>query len=397
MTLNSKLLITRYRNGILTALLEEGKAIEIDYEKEAEEEILGNIYIGRVQNVVKNMNAAFIAYQKNKIGYFSFQENTKPIFLNKKNNPAVCEGDLLLVQISTENIKTKAPVLTSKLSIPGKYCVLTVGNTSLSISGKIRDGSWRKNIIEKAQSYCTDLYGFIIRTNAYQASIEEIQQELSYLSSRMEAILRESPFRNSCTLIYQTPPAYLANIRDVYTENLEKIITDQPDLYETMKDYLKNWNSDEYEKLELYKDPLLSLSALYSLEIQIERALKEKVWLKSGGYLVIQPTEALVVIDVNTGKFTGKKTQEEAIFYINLEAAEEIAKQLRLRNLSGIIIVDFINMESKDYQKQLLEVLNSRIRRDPVKTVLIGMTKLNLVEMTRKKIKKPFYEQIAGK
>ena len=166
-------------------------------------------------------------------------------------------------------------------------------------------------------------------------------------------------------------------------------------MYEEMKEYLANYQKEDLEKLSFYSDNLLSLSKLYGVETKLENALREKVWLKSGGSLIIQPTEALTVIDVNTGKaVNGKKKVQETFLKVNLEAAEEIAKQIRLRNLSGIIIVDFISMDDKAAQKKVMQLLAELFKKDPIKTTLIDMTALNLVEITRKKVRKPLHEQI---
>ena len=166
-------------------------------------------------------------------------------------------------------------------------------------------------------------------------------------------------------------------------------------MYSEIKEYLETYQKEDLHKLKLYSDPMLPLIKLYGIETKLENALKEKVWLKSGGNLIIQPTEALTVIDVNTSKaVTGKKNVEETFFKLNLEAAKEIAKQIRLRNLSGIIIVDFIDMKKEENKECLLNTLNEYLKQDPVKTMLIDMTALNLVEITRKKIRKPLYEQI---
>lgn len=186
-------------------------------------------------------------------------------------------------------------------------------------------------------------------------------------------------------------------MRDVYGDTLEEIVTDLPAILAELGEYLGEYQKEDAEKLRLYEDRLLSLHKLYSLERALDNAAKEKVWLPSGGFLMIQQTEAFVAVDVNTGKYTGKKKQQETYRKINLEAAREIAAQLRLRNLSGIILIDFINLERKEHQEELLNVLKKYLRRDPVHTVLVDMTKLNIVEVTRKKVRKSLAEEIGGK
>ena len=398
--MSKKLLITRYQNGILTTLTDEMEAIEFHYEEEnREKNILGNIYIGRVKNVVKNIDAAFIQFTKDAIGYYSIKENKMPLFLNLKQgkNLLPCLGDLILVQVSKENSKTKAPTLTSHINLTGKYVVLTVGIPYLSFSSKITDHVWKRRCREQLHDFITERYGCIVRTNAQNQEFSVIEQEWKGLVSLFEQILREGEHQMQYTCLYQAHVSYLSNLRDVYTKDLEGILTDEQELYEEAKQYLQMHQPEDIEKLSFYKDALVPLKSIYNLEKQLMRALTEKVYLKSGGYLVIEPTEALVVIDVNTGKFMHKKNIEETALFINKEASKEIAKQLRLRNLSGIIIVDFINMPKKEHQEELMEVFRQYLSKDPIKTVLEGISKLNLVELTRKKVRKPLSEQMGIK
>ncbi len=394
--MNKKLIITRYREGILTALSEAGEIIELQYEDESQESILGNIYVGRIEQVVKNIDAAFLSFGDGKTGYYSLKDNKCPCFLNPKKNLVPVQGDLILVQVSKEAVKTKEPTLTSDFSLTGRYAVLTVGNNHMSISGKISDEDWKAACRTACGPYCTETYGFIIRTNAYRVPLAEIITEIEELAALYEKLIKDALYMSARSLLYRAPASYLKNLRDVYQEDLTEIITDEPSIYDQMKSYLEN-QPDLYRKLVLYEDPMLSLSALYNLSAAAERALKSRVWLKSGGYLVIEPTEALTVIDVNTGKCAVRKNAEETRLAINKEAAKEIAKQLRLRNLSGIIIVDFINMNAEKAEKELLDYFSEELKRDPVRTCLAGITNLGLAEVTRKKGKKPFMEQLKGK
>lgn len=192
----------------------------------------------------------------------------------------------------------------------------------------------------------------------------------------------------------QALPGYIAAIRDSFGGTLEEIITDVPEYHRELKAYLEMCQKEDAGCLTLYEDSLLPLGRLYSLETAFEKALGKNVWLKSGGYLVIEPTEAMTVIDVNTGKYSGRKKMQDTVYKINMEAADEIGRQLRLRNLSGIIIVDFIDMERDEDRKALLAHLGEVVLKDPVKTTVVDMTALNLVELTRKKVRKPLHEQV---
>ena len=236
--------------------------------------------------------------------------------------------------------------------------------------------------------------GCIVRTNAREADEATFQAELKLLTGIYEEVTEKAKFRKPLTLLHQNnPTTWLSSLRDTYKAGLTEIITDDPGLHEKIHHYLEHYQREDLDKLRFYEDPLLPLIKLHSLETALENALKEKVWMKSGAYLVIQPTEALTVIDVNTGKFDGNKNQQDTFLKINLEAAREIAREIRLRNLSGIIVVDFINMDAAENRKLLMEEFASWLKRDPIKTTLVDMTALELVEVTRKKLRKPLLDQ----
>ena len=237
-------------------------------------------------------------------------------------------------------------------------------------------------------------FGIVVRTNAATAQKAQILEEFTFLKKRWERIQQIGEHRNSFTLLEEAMPFYIEAIRDVYTEDLVQIRTDIPEYYEKIKTYLSEYQKSELDKLSFYEDKMVSLANVYSLRSLMEECQREKVWLKSGGFLIIQQTEAFVCIDVNTGKFVGKKKEQETYRKINLEAAEEIARQLRLRNLSGIILIDFINMTREEHRDELLHVLQKYLRKDPVKAKVIDMTPLHIVEMTRQRVRKPVSEEL---
>lgn len=378
-----------------------GKCRSLNAEPVEDKSILGNIYIGKVKNVVKNIGAAFIDLGDGKTGYYSLSENKNPLFSSsvfqnlseeEQESRSLKIGDEVIVQVERDAVKTKAPVLSCRLNFTGKYIVLTLGKTQIGFSGKIKDAEWKDEI----RTYLTGLkdssFGIIVRTNAREASKEEIERELLLLRSKMESVLIKGKNRTCYSVLYEEEPAYVLSLRDTYARGLEQIVTDDKTCYEQMKNFLEQNQKEDLTKLCFYEDPLLSLIKLYSLETIIDEAIGRRVWLKSGGYLIIEPTEALTVIDVNTGKYAGKKNIDDTILKINLEAAEESARQLQLRNLSGIIIIDFIDMTLPEHKELLLNSLESALLKDPVKTVLVEMTKLGLVEITRKKVHKPLHE-----
>lgn len=391
-----KLIITKEGNRIISSVFDEKEMLQVNIFGAIEENPLGNIYVGKVKNIVNNIAAAFVEYEKDKMCYLSLEEVKNPIFLNPKKNDKLVIGDDILVQIAKADVKTKAPVATVALNFTGKYLVLTHGNNLIGISGKIREEEERKRLRTLMEVYKNSEYGFIVRTNA--ASIEDnvLKEEAEALIGVYKDTLSHAMYKTPFTCVFKTLPGYLCDIRDSLSEAITEIITDNKDLYDEIASYLGSYQKEDLVKLKFYEDNLLTLSNLYGVNLKLENALKKKVWLKSGGNLVIEPTEALTVVDVNTGKaIYGKRKVQDTFLKLNLEAAEEIAKQIRLRNLSGIIVVDFIDMEEKGAKEELMRFFEEQLRKDPVKTVLVDMTALNLVEVTRKKVRKPLYEQIS--
>lgn len=391
----NRLLITRRDGRVFTALLKDRHVLQMNLEDKIGTSLLHNIYIGKVKNVAKNINAAFVAIHDGQMGYYSLAENKTHYYTDgRAEDSRLKAGDEIMVQVERDGVKTKDPVLTSHLNLTGRYSVLIAGKAGVSFSGKITNQSWKSDMRKLLEPLLDERFGIIIRTNAASVPPEDISAEILSLKQRFEQLLQDMPFRTCYSLLYEEEPPYIAAIRDTYTEQLEEIITDDVEIYRELSDYLTKYQPELLKLLKLYDDPMLSLNKLYSLDTALERATSPRVWLKSGAYLVIEPTEALVVIDVNTGKYTGHKNMRDTIKKINLEAAYEIGSQLRLRNLSGIIIVDFIDMEYQEDKDELMRTLDRIFKGDQVKTTLVDMTRLNLVEITRKKVRKPLHEQI---
>ena len=390
-----KLIITRLRDKIISSLFDDNELLQINVENENESSLLGNIYVGKVKNIVKNINAAFVEIENGQMCYLSLSDAKQPIYTTSHPAENVRIGDELLVQVSKEDVKTKAPVATTNLNFTGKYIVLVHGKPGIGISSKIENEKDRKRFKKLLGPLIGEKHGFIVRTNACNASDDEIRKEYQILLALYENMKEFGIHRLRFSKLYQTPKAYICSLRDTLSNDIEAFVTDDTTLYTEIKEYLATYQVEDLGKLSLYTDSMLPLIKLYGIETKLENALREKVWLNCGGSLIIQPTEALTVIDVNTGKaVSGKKNVEDTFLKVNLEAAKEIAKQIRLRNLSGIIIIDFIDMTLEENKQRLLYTLNNYLKEDPIKTVLVDMTALNLVEITRKKIRKPLYEQI---
>lgn len=392
-----KLLITRMeregRKQILSAFYEDGKAREFSCEQACSRQLLGNIYIGKVKNIVTNIDAAFVEIEKGILCYYSLRENPNPLVLKGGKGGKLRPGDELFVQVSKEALKTKAPTVTSNLNFPGKYLVLTTGRKNLGLSSRLSFQE-KQRLGAIAEPLLEEDFGIVIRTNAAGVSREELEEELLRLKERCRRALAFGRHQTCFSLIYREPPAFISAVRGLSKESFSEIITDDEEIYRELKEYLLENQAEDLAKLCFYEKESPSLSSLYGMEKDLEDALKERVWLKSGAYLIIQPTEALTVIDVNTGKYDGRKKRRDTFLKINLEAAKEIARQLRLRNLSGMILADFIDMEEASDRETLMSFLAEELKKDPTKAVLVDMTPLGLVEMTRKKVRKTLREQV---
>lgn len=363
------------------------------------EDRLGTIYIGKVRNVIKNLNAAFVEYRPGVNGYYSLAENPVHVFSDgRPGSSPLKSGDEIVVQLSRAAVKTKDAVLSSDFNLSGRYVVLSSGNMKFGISSKIKDRKWKDDIKSMWENRAASDYGIIVRTNAYGVPPEKIWEEAGILYQKLLKIRASGLSRTCYSVLYRPESFAVRTAADINMAETEEIVTDIPEIYEELlgTGLFSEGHGELLPKmpsLRLYMDAAYPMTALYHLEVSLDRALSKTVWLRSGGYLVIEPTEAMTVIDVNTGKNTAKKPAADTYFKTNLEAAAEIAAQLRLRNLSGIIIIDFIDMERKEQREELLAQLRRLVAADPVKTVLVDMTALGLVEVTRKKIKMPLHQQ----
>lgn len=406
-TLSDRIIITREtlkknldsgkgQEYLICARYDEKRMTQVHLERESSRNILGNIYIGRVVNIVENLQAAFIEIEKGFACFYSLTDLKNPVFTKKNGKKPLCIGDELLVEVTKERIKTKPPMVSTNLNFPGKYLVLTTENQMLGTSRKLQaeDRNRLKQLLEPHVS--SEEFGVVIRTNARDAGEEEILAELEALKKARRELLERARHLTAFSLLRASVPYYLSFIQGLQLTQVEKITTDIPEVYEELALYFREYEKQELQKLYLYEDSMVSLSALYSLKHELDRAMAKKVWLPSGGYLVIEPTEALTVIDVNSGKDIRKKSKEELIFSINMEAAQEIGRQLMLRNISGICVVDFIDMKRKEHQEKLLSSLRKILKMDKNPATLVDITRLGLVELTRKRVEKSLREQLEG-
>lgn len=379
----------------LMAVYDDSRMIEIHAVPSGKKSLLGNIYIGRVQSVAENLQAAFIEIADKIVCFCPLTELKNPIFTKKTGKKPICQGDELLVEVTKESHKTKPPMVSANLNFSGQYLVLTSQNKKLGISKKI-GGETRKELHKLFEPYSEDEFGIVVRTNAQYAKKQDVFAEFKLLKAEYLCMKEQAVHKTACTLIRKAQSEELRFVQGLYMTETAKITTDIQEIYDRVYDYLKEYQPQNLQKLCFYDDKLLSLSALYNVKREMARVLEKKVWLPSGGSLIIEPTEAMTVIDVNSGKNTKKISKEELTFLTNKEAAKEIAKQLILRNISGICIVDFIDMEKQEQQEELLHYFRMELKKDKIPVTLVDITRLGLVELTRKKVQKSLREQLRG-
>lgn len=407
--MNTKIIVTKLdidtmQSATLFSIYDNNKAQKVELFYEDESYVLGNIYVAHVNDLVKNINAAFVEYATGHKGYLSLEENHNVFFINRKNTTKVCEGDNILIQVKKEPIKTKDAVVSTNIEYSGKYIVLTYGKSDISVSSKITDNSLRDSLKKIGESFLASIdfdkseyplftdelfmsilhgTGIIFRTECGSDEVLDnisiIHEELTKLFKDFLSVFHKAMSSKGRTLIKEAENPIINMTKNALknTKNDIEVITDSKEFYDIL--LIEGINA------RLYLDELLPLYKLYSVESVLNEIASKKVWLKSGGYLIIEYTEAMTVIDVNTGKYEQGKDKEKTIMKINTEAADEILRQLRLRNISGIIIVDFIDMKSEEYRKQLMRQLKNKASEDDIRTTIVDMTRLNLVEITRKK------------
>lgn len=371
----TEIVITKFGDHLVSMLLKDGQPVEFQCVSEKNKVDIGNIYIGVVKNVVKNINGAFVEFDKDETGFLSMRHRQYKA------------GDEVLVQIKKEATEEKRPMLSDQIELTGKYLVLTSDKLSVGISNKIHQKEKKQELKEMAEPLVTQEYGFILRTEAAKANKEDVLMEADRLSAKYHEIVAKRQYRKAPHLVDTNYDALEVLVHDIKPGSIDRIVTDQEEVGEQLKE-------KGYE-VSLCSYMAGDIERRYRFRHYLSEVFKRKIFMKSGGFLYIEQTEAMAVIDVNTGKSIGKKDQEAHIKKINLEAAKEAARQIRLRNLSGIIMIDFIDMKSKDDEKELLQVMQHYLNGDSKKAVAVDITKLGIMEITRKKEKNPIFRQIS--
>ncbi|WP_195251693.1 Rne/Rng family ribonuclease [Romboutsia sp. 1001713B170207_170306_H8] len=357
-----------------TAILEDDKLVELLIEDNTNEKIVSNIYRGVVKNVKPGIEAGFVDIGLDKLAYL-------PLGKNKD----IKSGQDIMVQVNKEGIGSKGAKLNLEISIAGRYLVYIPSNDRSTMSNKITDEKERFRLKKIINAINKEGLGIIVRTEAQGCTLEELKCDLEYLKAKYEVICKEFKLGMGPKLLYKDLDFASKYVKDNVNEYTNQIVVNNEEKYSELKNILKEINKEYVNKLILEKNK--DVFDLYKVQGQIEKSINKKVWLKSGGYLIIDKTEAMTVIDVNTGKYTGSIKLEETVYKTNLEAAKEIARQLKLRDIGGIIIIDFIDMHKKEYKKELLKILSDELKKDKRKSEVLGLTRLGLVEVARRREK----------
>jgi len=410
----SELIINVTSHETRVALMENGVLSELHIERESDKGIAGNIYKGRIQRVLPGMQAAFVDIGLARSAFLyvgdvytdNAAETLHSIFKDEQDDLEIAgdevyehrrqhtipieellsDGREILVQVMKEPIGTKGARISSYISLPGRYLVYLPGIDTIAVSRRITDPAERERLENIARSIRPGACGFIVRTASEGAAEDELRMDMDFLVKLWDSIQKRTQAAAVPELLHEDLSVSLRAIRDLHSNSIKKTIVDSEATYQTITDFIETFTPQLKFSVELYDSPVPIFDAL-GIELEISRALNRTIWLKSGGYIVIEQTEALVVIDVNTGRYVGKGNQADTILTTNLEAVREIAYQIRLRNLGGIIIVDFIDMERKADRQAVLNALQDALKKDRAKTNISGISDLGLVQMTRKRVR----------
>ena len=387
-TARKQMLVRRSPQQTQIVVLEGPVLVEHYVARSDRKSLVGNVYLGRVRNVLPGMEAAFIDFGEGKNGvlyagdvnYAEHDLSGKP----KRIENALKPGDPVLVQVVKDAMGHKGARLTNQISLAGRYLVLAPDESVRGISRRLPDEE-RRRLREVVGELRPDGTGIIVRTAAEGATRDDIKGDIDRLKATWDQIESKRSDVSAPALIYQEPPLVIRVIREHFTKDFKRLLIDDREIHDQVLEYLAGTEADLVEKVKYYDDEL-GLFERYHVEDQLRKALDRKVWLPSGGHLVIDRTEALTVIDVNTGRFVGSTNLEETVLQNNLESAEEIARQLRLRDIGGIIVIDFIDMEDLKNQEAVLLRLREHLAKDKTRTQVFEVSNLGLVEMTRKNV-----------
>ena len=400
--MSREIVINATKHESRIAVLDEGQVVELFLERERQRTIVGNIYKGRVTKVLPGMQSAFvdIGIDRDAFLYVSDVadevetlaegEEEEVLDFHPRNGASISdllrEGQEVVVQVTKDTIAGKGARITTHITLPGRFLVYMPSVNHIGVSRRIESPEERDRLKAMLESIRSDGGGLIARTASEGRSEEELRADMNYLRTLSDQVKRRAEKASPPSLVHHDLDLVLRTIRDVLSPEFKTVWVDSVEQYERIVEFVDQMQPTLVSKVRLYRREA-PIFEEFNIESEIERALKSKVWLKSGGYIVINQTEALVAIDVNTGKFVGKKNLEETVFRTNLEAVKEIVRQIRLRDLGGIIVLDIIDMEDPENRSKVFAALEAEIRKDRSKTRILQISEFGLVEMTRKRVR----------
>ena len=389
-----EILINASSHEARVAVLENGVLQEVFLERGSRRGLIGNIYKGKVSRVLPGMQAAFIEIGLDRTAFLHASDILDPRHADTGIEPPrsenirtlVSEGSEILVQVLKDPMGSKGARLTTYITLPSRYLVYMPHGRGIGISARIENETERARLRNTLQTYSQagESEGFIVRTAAEDASADALRADMLYLRKLWEVIRSDGLLARAGVLVHADLPLRLRALRDLMTTDVDRVLVDQPAAFQEMQEFARTFMPEALPRIELY-DEVRPVFDLHHVEEEIQKSLDRKVALKSGGYVIIDQTEAMTTVDVNTGAFVGHRNLEETIFRTNLEASVAIARQLRLRNLGGIIIIDFIDMAEAEHRRQVLQSLERALAGDHAKTSISSVSPLGLVEMTRKR------------
>ncbi|MEX2356614.1 MAG: Rne/Rng family ribonuclease [Thermaerobacterales bacterium] len=393
-----EILVTVDQDETRVAVVEDHSLAEIHVERPLTQRVAGNIYKGRVENVLPGMQAAFvnIGLEKNA---FLYVDDAHPLRMDEDDDDGLSPdevkklsikdllkvGQQVIVQVAKEPVGTKGARVTRNLTIPGRFLVIMPGVEYVGVSRKIQDDKERDRLKKITQRLRPKGIGVIVRTVAEGCQEADLARDINFLARLWKDIQRKTDRNRAPHLLHKDLGLVYRIVRDYFTEDIDALLLDSPQEHNRVRELMDIFSPDLKDRVELFRDQERNLFEARGINEEIESALKKRVWLKSGGYIVIDQTEALTAIDVNTGRYVGTNSLQSTVFKTNMEAAKEIARQLRLRDIGGIIIIDFIDMESHRHRQQVVRELERALQGDRTRATVLGITQLGLVEMTRKK------------
>lgn len=392
----NNLVITVKNHKVYYGYYQDGAPMELYCDVREKNVHIGDIFVARVDRIAEGIHGAFVTIDKNEKAFYKTNKSypKELIKFTAGHEGKLYGGDLILLQMIKESAGDKLPVVSERISIQSAYFVLSLADYRLSVSKKITQAEEKERLISIMQTVKQEQFGLLARTAAKGVAGDILKLDLDNLLSTYEEIMRKGKIAPGGTLVYRQAAHYVTLAKELPFDSVDEILTDDKEILEELQHfYALQPYSGMAEKIRYYQDSY-SLWSLYRMEHYYEEALKRKVFLKSGGSIVIDPTEAMTVIDVNSGAQIKKKKADTIYYQMNIEAADEIARQIRLRNLSGIIMVDFINMKSKEMEAQLLQHLKERCQLDRIPAQVVDLTALGIVEMIRERRMLPLREQV---